>query len=182
MFSHESSLAMPRSVARPRRASIAPNRPDAQQLLLSALEDDGRLSFADLALRIGLSKTAAWARVRELERRGIIAGYHAHIDPAAIGLDIHAFIQVTIRSSQHAEFEEAVIRHPSVIECHTTAGQADYLLHVLAANVADLDSLLRSEISGMPGVERVATTVGMKAIKIRGSIMRCAGRAKKSLR
>jgi len=70
------------------------------------------------------------------------------------------------------------MKHKSVIECYTTAGQADYLLHILVPGIAALDELLRTEVSRMPGVQRLITTVGMKTIKQRGSIMTCAGGGK----
>jgi Lrp/AsnC family leucine-responsive transcriptional regulator len=144
--------------------------------ILSTLENDGRLSYAELAGQIGLSKTATWGRVRRLENSRVVTGYRAEIEPGAVGLDIHAFVQVTIKSNLHAEFERAVLRHPSVIECYTTAGQADYLLHVLVADVSTLDALLRTEIAQMPGVERISTTVGLKTIKRRAPIMPCLRR------
>lgn len=141
--------------------------------LLRALEDDARLSFGELGEKVGLSKTPCWSRVRDLEKRGIIKGYRAEIDPAAIGLQIHAFVQVTINSVKHSEFEAAVTRHPSVVQCFTTAGQGDYLLQVLVAGIEDLDSLLRAEISRLPGVQRLVTTVGLKTIKHRTTITGC---------
>lgn len=143
--------------------------------ILMTLESDARISFNDLAEEVGLSKTPSWARVRELERQKVITGYRAQIDPARVGLELHAFVQVTITATRHADFESAVLRHRSVLECYTTAGQADYLLHLLVSGIAALDNLLRTEISRMPGVQRLNTTVGMKTIKHRGSIMECAG-------
>ena len=142
--------------------------------LLAELEADGRQSYASLGERIGLSKTPTWARVRALENDGVITGYRAEIEPAAVGLELHAFVEVRIRSTQHAEFEQAVTRHPAVLECYATAGQADYLLHVLVASIGALDALLRDDVSRMPGVERLSTTVGMKTIKRRGRITDCA--------
>jgi Lrp/AsnC family leucine-responsive transcriptional regulator len=156
-----------------RRGAAAAARP-VDDTLLAALETDARLSYADLADRVGLSKTPTWARVRALEQAGVITGYRAEIEPTAVGLDLHAFVEVRIRSTQHAEFEQAVVRHPAVLECYTTAGQADYLLHVLVASIGALDALLRDDVSRMPGVERLATTVGMKTIKQRGRITDCA--------
>lgn len=141
--------------------------------LLRALEDDARLSFGELGQKVGLSKTPCWSRVRELEKRGIIKSYRAEIDPAAIGLQIHAFVQVTINSIKHAEFETAAVRNPSVVQCFTTAGQGDYLLHVLVPGISDLDELLRGEISRLPGVQRLVTTVCMKTIKQRSTIIDC---------
>lgn len=146
------------------------------ELILTRLEGDGRLSYAELAAQIGLSKTAAWGRVRRLENLRVITGYRAEIEPDAVGLDIHAFVQVTIKSNLHAEFERAVLRHPALLECYTTAGQADYLLHVLVADVSTLDALLRTEIAQMAGVERISTTVGLKTIKRRAPVMPCLRR------
>jgi Lrp/AsnC family leucine-responsive transcriptional regulator len=157
---------------RPRRAA----EDVADHEILAALERDGRLSYADLADEIDLSKTAVWGRVRRLEQAKIITGYRAQIEPAEVGLAIHAFVQVTIRSHLHAEFEQAVLRHPAILECYTTAGSADYLLHVLVTDVGTLDALLRGEISQMQGVERISTTVGLKTIKRRGLIMPCIRR------
>jgi len=153
---------------------LAPLHP-TDAAILKVLEKDARVSFNDLAEKVGLSKTPSWARVRELERRKVITGYRAQIDPARVGLELHAFVQVTITATRHADFESAVLRHKSVLECYTTAGQADYLLHILVPGIAALDELLRSEVSRMPGVQRLTTTVGMKTIKHGGSIMECAG-------
>ncbi len=143
------------------------------EAILRLLEKDGRLSFNALAQEIGLSKTPSWSRVNTLERNQVITAYRAEIDPARLGLELHAFVQVTISASRHADFEAAVLRDGSILECYTTAGQADYLLHVLVPGIAELDELLRGEISRMPGVQRITTTVGMKTIKHRGRIMDC---------
>ena len=121
------------------------------EAILRLLEKDGRLSFNSLGQEVGLSKTPSWTRVNALERNKVITAYRAEIDPAALGLQLHAFVQVTI----------------------TAARQADYLLHVLVAGIAELDELLRGEINRMPGVQRGTTTVGMKTIKHRGLIMDC---------
>lgn len=141
--------------------------------ILTALEDDGRQSFAELGEQVGLSKTPCWQRVRELERSGVIRGYRADIDPARLGLHVEAFVQVTLSSVQHAQFEAAVLSHPSVLRCFTTAGQADYLMHVLVAGIDELDRLLRMEISQMPGVRKIETTVCMKTIKHRAPVTGC---------
>ncbi len=141
--------------------------------LLTSLEENARQSFADLGEQIGLSKTPCWQRVRDLERSGVIRGYRADIDAAQLGLQVQAFVHVTLSSAQHAEFETAVIQHPAVLQCFTTAGQADYLVHILVAGIAELDNLLRMQISRMPGVQRIETTVCMKTIKHRSAITGC---------
>jgi Lrp/AsnC family transcriptional regulator, leucine-responsive regulatory protein len=143
------------------------------QKILTFLEEDARLSFAELGERVGLSKTPCWQRVRDMERLGVIKGYRADIDSGRLGLQVEAFVQVTLSSVQHAEFEAAVIRHPAVLQCFTTAGQADYLMHLIVSSIDALDGLLRMEISQMPGVQRIETTVCMKTIKHRAPLTGC---------
>lgn len=141
--------------------------------IVRLLEDDARASFAELGQQVGLSKTPCWQRVRELERRGLIRGYRTELDAEGLGLHVHAFVHVTINAARHAEFEAAAASHPSVLQCFTTAGQADYLMHVLVGEIAQLDQLLRMEIRRMPGVQKLETTVCMKTIKPRGPITGC---------
>jgi Lrp/AsnC family leucine-responsive transcriptional regulator len=141
--------------------------------IVRLLEDDARVSFAELGQKVGLSKTPCWQRVRQLERRGLIRGYRTELDAEGLGLRVHAFVHVTINAARHAEFEAAACNHPSVLQCFTTAGQADYLMHVLVAEIAQLDQLLRMEIRRMPGVQKLETTVCMKTIKPRAPITGC---------
>jgi Lrp/AsnC family transcriptional regulator, leucine-responsive regulatory protein len=141
--------------------------------ILRRLEEDARQSYADLGRRVGLSKTPCWHRVQALERQGAIRGYRAELDPPTLGLQVHAFVQATITATKYSEFEAAAGRHPSVLQCFTTAGEGDYLLHVLAPDIGALDGLLREEISRMPGVQRTVTTVCLKTIKHGGPIMGC---------
>ncbi|MBB3953846.1 Lrp/AsnC family transcriptional regulator [Novosphingobium sediminicola] len=139
--------------------------------ILRALERDARQSFADLAEEVGMSKTPCWNRVQGLEASGAILGYRAMVEPEAVGLTLDAFVQVSVSFADHAAFEAAACEHPSVIACYTTAGDADYLLHVMARDVAHLDGLLRGQLRRMPGVERFNTTIGMKRIKRAGAVM-----------
>lgn len=142
--------------------------------ILAELERDGRLSFADLSERVGLSKSPCWARVRELESTGAIQGFSAQIDPAALGLAVQSYVYISIRMDAHAAFEEAATAHPAIIECHTTAGDSDYLVRVFARSVEHLDELLRHELSKLPGVQRLSTTICLKTIKSRAPLTRSA--------
>lgn len=146
--------------------------------ILVELEKDSRQSFGAVADKVGLSKTPCWNRVQSLERQGVIAGYPAAIDPYAIGLRLSAFVDVSVEFAQHPAFEEAVIEHPAILNCYTTAGDGDYLLHIITSDVEALDSLLRRELSRLPGVHRFATTICMKTIK-RGAPLMAAARAAK---
>lgn len=138
--------------------------------ILREFEADGRLSFATLAERVGLSKTPCWKRVQALEQAGVIEGYRAVLSPKALGVGLAAFVQVMIDLKRHDDFEASVAKHPSVLACYTTAGDGDYLLHVVAAGVEALDSLLRNDISRLPGVQRTSSTICLTAIKVQGRV------------
>jgi Lrp/AsnC family leucine-responsive transcriptional regulator len=132
------------------------------------------MSFADLGERAGLSKSPCWTRVRDLEAEGAIQGFGAWIDPLALGLAVQCHAFVRIRHDAHAEFEAAALAHPAIIECHTTAGDSDYLLRIYARSVAHLDDLLRHDLAKLPGVHRLSTTVCLKTIKPRAPLTRWA--------
>ena len=142
--------------------------------ILTELEADGRLSFADLSERVGLSKSPCWARVREMEATGTIQGFAALVNPINIGLAVQCYCYVRIKLEAHAAFEDAVNAHPAIIECHTTAGDSDYLIRIFARSVEHLDDLLRHELSALPGVHRMSTTVCLKTIKSRAPLTRWA--------
>lgn len=135
------------------------------QALLTALEEDARRSFATLGEIVGISKSPAWKRVQALEEAGVVRGYHADIDPAAVGLNTVAFIRVTVRFEEHRDFQAAVIAHPMITACHATVGDYDYLVQVLARDMGDLDALLRDQLWRLPGVERFVTTLSMHEVK-----------------
>ena len=142
--------------------------------ILAALEDDGRRSFANLAEAVGLSKTPCWTRVQALEEAGVIRGYAADVDPRALGLGVLALVEVMIDFSRRAEFERAVLENASIIECYTTAGEADYVMKLVCRDVDDLDDLLRFGISLMPGLQRSTTMICLKSVKHRGSVSAAA--------
>jgi Lrp/AsnC family leucine-responsive transcriptional regulator len=138
--------------------------------LLSRLEADARLSYAELGEAVGLSKSSCWKRVQGLEQAGAIRGYRALVDPAALGLGTVAFVAVTVAFDRHAEFEQAAIRHRAILACHATLGEADYLLQVITPSMAELDHLLRQELWRLPGVQRFTTTMAMRTIKTDGPL------------
>lgn len=140
------------------------------QSLLRLLERDGRLSFAELGERAGLSKAACWKRVQALEAQGVIRGYRAELDAAALGLTTLAFVQVSVAFDQHEAFERSVSEHPAVLTCHATVGATDYLLQVMMPDMAALDAFLRHSLWRLPGVERFSTTLAMRAIKEAGRL------------
>lgn len=142
--------------------------------ILDELERDGRQSFSELGDQIGLSKSPCWSRVRALEDAGVIEGYTLRVSPDALGLAVQCFVAVQIHLDAHQQFEQAIMAHPAVQECHTVAGGSDYLLRVFAQSVSHLDALLRQDLSKLPGVRRLDTTVCLKTIKRYGRLARWA--------
>ena len=138
--------------------------------ILRILEADGRIAFSALADKVGLSKTPCWSRVKALEESGVIEGYEARISPQAAGLNVCAFIHVTIDLGAHQAFEAAVDRLAAVRACSAITGDADYLLEVYATDIAALDELLRSTLSKLPGVMRFSTTISTRRVKSRAPV------------
>lgn len=108
--------------------------------MLRILGREGRISNLDLAVRVGLSPSACLRRVQELERRGVITGYRAVLDPAKTGVGFVAYVTVGLNlhtKAAHREFERAMQAAPQVVECHNITGTVEYLLRV-EVEVADL--------------------------------------------
>lgn len=139
------------------------NKIDIQ--ILRLLEADGRISFSELAQAVGLSKTPCWNRVKELKRAGIIKGYTATLDEHALGLEIHALVHVVVNFALSQEFEDAVNLHKNILTCYAVTGDYDYMLKVIAPSIADIDKVLRKELSSIPGVERFSTAIATRTIK-----------------
>ena len=140
----------------------------ADQLILAALAEDGRISITDLAGRIGLSKSPTQARLRRLEKSGIIMGYRALLDPISLGLDHVAFVEVRLTDTREAAlcaFNVAVQQVPEIEQAHMIASHFDYLLKVRTRNMSNYRQFLGDVISGLPHVASTSTYVAMEAVK-----------------
>lgn len=133
--------------------------------ILGALQRDGRMSIADLAEKVGLSSSPCWRRVRALEEAGVIRGYTAILDPAAIGFGLDVFVSLSLNLHKAEEFEAAIMRRPEVVQCYAMAGEQDYMLHVIARDMAAFDHFVRDELIHMPGVDKVRSNFILKVIK-----------------
>jgi Lrp/AsnC family leucine-responsive transcriptional regulator len=131
-----------------------------------AVQQDGAAGLSDLAKVSGLSVSATAERVKRLEERGVIRGWHAALDPGAAGCPLLAFLRVAIRPGQEEiAFRQAVLGLAAVLECHQTTGEWSYLVKLRAADIAALDALLSGEIRPLAGIERVAVEVAMATVK-----------------
>jgi Lrp/AsnC family transcriptional regulator, leucine-responsive regulatory protein len=135
--------------------------------ILAVLEKYGRISNAELAAKVGLSPSPCLRRVRRLEETGVIRGYRALIDPAAVGRSLRVFVGV--RLMRHARtdvvaFERAVIQLREVVYSHHVTGNYDYLLQVEVADLPAYEDFHASRLAALPGVGAVTSYVTMKSL------------------
>ncbi|GGA51212.1 ArsR family transcriptional regulator [Nitratireductor aestuarii] len=138
--------------------------------ILHALSQNGRLSTAELAQRVGLTKTPVQARVKRLESEGYIRGYMAIIDHERMGEGHVAFVQVTLSDTRSAAldaFNREVLKHPEIEECHMIAASFDYLLKVRTKDIQSYRRVLGEKISSLPHVSHTSTFVAMETVKDR---------------
>lgn len=140
---------------------------DVDREILAELQRDGRLTVTELAGRVRLSVSPCHRRLRELERSGAISGYRAVVDPAAVGLDFEALVFVSMRQEDRetiAEFERALGEVDEVLEAQRLFGEPDYLLRVVAADLAGYQRLYDERLATLPGVQRLTSTLVMKHV------------------
>ncbi len=117
---------------------------EIDRAIVAALTADGRLSYTDLAERVGLSVSAVHQRVRRLEQRGVVRGYAARLDGDEIGLPLTAFISLTpIDPAAPDDYPKRLEHLPQIEACYSVAGDASYLLRVRVASPTALEELLR---------------------------------------
>lgn len=136
--------------------------------ILSALQDDGRLSNADLAEQVGLSPSPCLRRVRRLERDGFIQGYAARLDRQSVGLSLTVFVELRLDDpspAAAAALEQALVALPQVVSCHSLAGGADYLAEVVVPGVTAFDALLNGILRNLPHIRDIRSTIALKNLK-----------------
>ncbi|MGJ3629079.1 Lrp/AsnC family transcriptional regulator [Sphingomonas sp. MMS24-JH45] len=129
---------------------------------------DSNRSIAAIAEEAGLSVSACQRRIKALEAAGIITGYSARLDPEALGLEMHAIVEITLASQSRQvleAFETAVLRFDEILECDLMAGRADYLLRVAAGDPRSFDDLHRNCLSQLPGVSSMRTYFAIWKVK-----------------
>jgi Lrp/AsnC family leucine-responsive transcriptional regulator len=119
--------------------------------LLRVLQEDGRLSFAEIARRIGLSPAATAERLRRLEEVGVIKGYRVELDREALGLPILAIVRMSCDGAKYRPFLKALRGMENVVECHHVAGGDAFILKVAAESVVELERLVEKLLDfGVP--------------------------------
>jgi DNA-binding Lrp family transcriptional regulator len=135
--------------------------------ILAELQADGRLTVTELADRVRLTPGPCHRRLRELERSGVISGYRALVDPAAVGMGFEALVQVTLERGDAGTvtaFETAVAEIPQVRHAERLFGDPDYLLRVAARDLDSFATYRDQKLATLPGVHRLTSTIVMKRI------------------
>jgi Lrp/AsnC family leucine-responsive transcriptional regulator len=136
--------------------------------ILEALQNDGRLSNRDLAKKVSLSPSPSWRRLRALEDAGVISHYAAVVNREQVGLSIMGFAHVTLhdhRVENVKKFDQAILGAPQVLECHATSGEHDYMLKVVAPDMASYQDFLSGYLLKIGVVRTVNTSFVLKQQK-----------------
>lgn len=135
--------------------------------ILEVLQADGRISNKQLAERVSLSESACLRRVRALEDEGTIQRYVAMVSQEKVGVSGDVLVHIGLHREEQSElaaFEEAVRQIPEVMECYLMTGEFDYLLRVVVADMADFERIHKEELTRLPGVARVNSSVAIRKV------------------
>ena len=135
---------------------------DIDRRLLTILHADARISNSALADAVGVAPSTCHGRVRRLQELGVIRGFHADIDPAAIGLPLQAMVSVSLRSGARGKirnFLQQIRRMPQVIDVYFLAGADDFILHVAARDTDDLRSFVVDNLNADADVAGTQTSL-----------------------
>jgi len=136
--------------------------------ILEAVQKDGRVSNRDLAKKVSLSPSPSWRRLRALEEAGVIDHYAAVVDRHKVGLSIMGFAHVTLHdhsTDKVRKFDKAIMSAPQVLECHATSGGHDYMLKVVAPDMASYQDFLSEYLLKIGVVRTVNTSFALKQQK-----------------
>lgn len=141
---------------------------DIDRRILAKLQQNARISNADLAREVGLSASPCLRRVRELEEAGVIQRYVGLLEAGAVGLPLSVFVQVTLeRQVEHAldTFERTIAERPEVMECYLMTGDSDYLLRVVIADMTAYERFLKAHLTRVPGVASIKSSFALNQVK-----------------
>jgi DNA-binding Lrp family transcriptional regulator len=136
--------------------------------ILSVLQEDARISNVDLAAKVHLSPSPFLARVKVLERAGMIHKYVTLLNPRSVGLAMSVFVHVRLQAQIELnleKFEKAVAARPEVMECYLMTGTSDYLLRVVVADLDEYQRFVVGFLSRAPGVDNIQSSFALKQVK-----------------
>ena len=136
--------------------------------ILKILQEDGRITNLQLSTDVGLSPAPTLERVKKLERAGIIKSYHAELNAGAMGLEIQAFMMVSLALNKNnaiAKFESKVAGIPEIVSCYHLTGAADYLLNIMVADILAYDILIREKLSQIEEITSMQSLIVLSQVK-----------------
>ncbi|ABD07948.1 transcriptional regulator, AsnC family [Rhodopseudomonas palustris HaA2] len=136
--------------------------------ILASLQADGRITMQELADKVGLSVSPCHRRVKLLESRGVITRYTAQVDQKAIGLHVSVFISIKLTRQKEedlARFARAISKWDEVLECYLMTGNRDYLLRVVAADLAAYESFLKTKLTRLDGIASIESSFALSQVK-----------------
>ena len=136
--------------------------------ILDLLQKNGRMAMNELADKVGLSATPCTERVRRLEREGVITGYHARVDPAAVGRPLLVFVELKLSAKSGEVFDKVkkeMLFIPEVMECHLVSGDFDYLIKARIAQMGEYRRLLGNILLRLPAAAQSRSSVVMEEVK-----------------
>ncbi len=136
--------------------------------ILRILQEDGRITNAELAERVGLSPSPCLRRVRLLEEAGVIRRYVTLLDPEALGLGVAAFVEIRLgpkNTATAAAFEAAIKKYTEIMECHIMTGEYDYLLRIVVPDIPSLRAFVMNQLLSVPGVEATRSSFSLGQVK-----------------
>ena len=150
-------------------------QPELDQIdwkILAALQDNARIANVDLADAVHLSPSPCLARVRALERKGLIRRYVTLLNSEAVGLGVSVFVQVRLERQIEASinaFEKAIAARPEVMECYLMTGASDYLLRVVVADLREFQTFV-IDLSKIAGVGNIQSSFALKQVKYKTAL------------
>ena len=141
--------------------------------IIDTLQNDGRISNADLADKVGLSQSACLRRVKALEQEGVIEKYVAVVDQRAADLPDNVFVQITVEKQTKellTEFERIVRECPQIMECYLMSGDADYMLRVVVSDASDYERLHMDVLTTLPGVSQIKSNFSLRTVTKKNDI------------
>ncbi|MFA6040169.1 MAG: winged helix-turn-helix transcriptional regulator [Methylophilus sp.] len=136
--------------------------------ILDILQSNARIPITELAEHVGLSVTPCSERVKNLEKEGVILGYHARLDPQALDLGLLVFVELKLSAKSGAifgKFKQEILKLPSILECHLVSGDFDYLVKARIAKMSDYRSLLGDILLTLPGAQESRSYIVMEEVK-----------------
>jgi Lrp/AsnC family transcriptional regulator, leucine-responsive regulatory protein len=136
--------------------------------ILRCLQEDGRLSLADLAAKVGLSPSPCLRRVRMLEKAAVITRYVAVLDQRAVGLPVSVFVSVKLEKQREElldRFAKTIARWPEVLECYLMTGPRDYWLRVVVPDLTAYEQFLKQKLTRLEGIASIESSFALEQVK-----------------